>query len=177
MGTPMKWRFALKFLLAFTVLLTLWSWSNFAHFYRNAVLTTVQRVSPTVNGWSLEFDRPNPVGDIVFHSGNRELAMLLELPVLSMGLVPLLSLIVATPGLRMRQTGLRGLAGALLYFLIDVIVVLAYPLIMDQPNVFKDTMGVFTGLIAFVVAPLGLWFILTYSVLRPLWQLTFKPPR
>jgi hypothetical protein len=94
-----------------------------------------------------------------------------------MGLVPLLSLIVATPGLGARQTAVRGLIGAVLYFLIDLIVVLAYPLIMDQPNVFKDTMGVFTGLIAFVVAPLGLWFILTYSALRPLWQLTLKPQR
>jgi hypothetical protein len=173
----MKWRFALKFLLAFTVLLTLWSWTHFAHFYRNAVLTVVQQVSPMVNGWWLQFDRPNPVGDVVFRFGNRELAMLLELPVLSMGLVPLLSLIVATPGLRVRQTALRAAIGAVLYFFIDVIVVLAYPFIMDQPNVFKDTMGVFTGLVAFVVAPLGLWFILTYSALRPLWQLTLKPPR
>jgi hypothetical protein len=173
----MKWRFAVKFLLAFTVLLALWSWTNFAHFYRNAVLTAVQQVSPMVNGWWLQFDRPNPVGDVVFRFGNRELAMLIELPVLSMGLVPLLSLIVATPGLVVRQTVLRGLIGAVLYFLVDVIVVVAYPLIMDQPNVFKDTMGVFTGLIAFVVAPLGLWFILTYSALRPLWQLTLKPPR
>jgi hypothetical protein len=173
----MKWRFALKFLLAFTVLLTLWSWTQFAHFYRNAVLVAVQQVSPMVNGWWLQFDQPNPVGDVVFRFGNRELAMLLDLPVLSMGLVPLLSLIVATPGLSVRQTALRGLIGALLYFLVDVMVVLAYPFIMDQPNVFKDTMGVFTGLVAFVVAPLGLWFILTYSALRPLWQLTLKPPR
>lgn len=173
----MKWRFALKFLLAFTVLLTLWSWTNFAHLYRNAVLTLVQQVSPMVNGWWLQFDRPNPAGDVVFRFGNRELAMLLELTVLSMGLVPLLSLIVATPGLGVRQTTLRGLIGAGLYFLVDVMVVLAYPLIMDQPNVFKDTMGVLTGLIAFVVAPLGLWFILTYSALRSLWQLTLKPPR
>jgi hypothetical protein len=33
-------------------------------------------------------------------------------------------------------------------------------------------MGVFSGLVAFVVAPLALWFVLTYPVLRPLWQLT-----
>jgi hypothetical protein len=30
---------------------------------------------------------------------------------------------------------------------------------------------VFTGLLAFVVAPLGLWFIMTYSALRQLWHL------
>jgi hypothetical protein len=173
----MKWRFAIKFLIAFAVLLVLWSWINFAHLYRNAVLIVVQEVSPMVNGWWLEFDKPNPVGNVVFRFGNRELAMLVQLPALSMGLVPLLSLIVATPGLRVRQLALRGLIGAVFYFLIDVGVVLAYPLIMDQPNVFKDTMGVFTGLLAFVVAPLGLWFVLTYSALRPLWQLTLKPRR
>ncbi len=168
----MKWRFAGRFLLAFTLLLTLWSWSNFAHFYRNAVLTLVQQVSPMVNGWWLEFDRPNHVGNIVYKFGNQRLAMLIQLPALSMGVVPLLSLIFATPGLRTRQAALRGLLGVLLYFLIDVVVVLAYPPIMDHPNVVKDTMGVFSGLMAFVVAPLGLWFLLTYSALRPLWQLT-----
>lgn len=173
----MKSRFAIKFLIAFAVLLVLWSWINFAHLYRNAVLIAVQQVSPMVNGWWLQFDKPNPVGDVVFRFGNRQLAMLVQLPALSMGLVPLLSLIVATPGLRVRQLALRGLIAAVLYFLIDVAVVLVYPLIMDQPNVFKDTMGVFTGLMAFVVAPLGLWFVLTYSALRPLWQLTPKRPR
>ena len=173
----MKWRLAIKFLIAFALLLVLWSWINFAHLYRNAVLIAVQRVSPMVNGWWLEFDKPNVVGDVVFRFGNRQLAMLVQLPALSMGLVPLLSLIVATPGLRVRQLALRGLIAAALYFLIDIAVVLVYPLIMDQPNVFKDTMGVFTGLMAFVVAPLGLWFVLTYSALRPLWQLTPKPPR
>ena len=173
----MKWRFAIKFLIAFAVLLVLWSWINFAHLYRNAVLIAVQQVSPMVNGWWLEFDKPNVIGDVVFRFGNRQLAMLVQLPALSMGLVPLLSLITATPGMRARQLALRGLIAAVLYFLIDVAVVLVYPLIMDQPNVFKDTMGVFTGLMAFVVAPLGLWFVLTYSALRPLWQLTCKPPR
>ena len=173
----MKWRFAVKFLIAFALLLGLWSWINFAHLYRNAVLIAVQQVSPMVNGWWLEFDKPNVVGDVVFRFGNRQLAMLVQLPALSMGLVPLLSLIAATPGMRARQLALRGLIAAVLYFLIDVAVVLVYPLIMDQPNKFKDTMGVFTGLMAFVVAPLGLWFVLTYSALRPLWQLTRKPPR
>ncbi len=177
MGAPVKWRFACKFLVAFTLLLLLWSVTNFAHYYRGAALTLVQWVSPYVNGWWLDFDHPNKVGEVVFRFGNRQLAMLVQLPALSMGLVPLLSLIIATPGLRVSQTALRSVLGALLYFLLDVIVVLAYPLIMDRPNVFKDTMGVFSGLIAFVVAPLGLWFILTYSALRPLWQLTFKPPR
>ena len=176
MGTPVKWRFAGKFLVAFTLLLVLWSWIEVAQFYRSAVLRVAQLVSPMVNGWWLEFDEPNLVSEVVFRLGKRQLAMLVQLPALSMGLVPLLSLIVATPGLRLRQTALRSVLGVVLYFLVDVAVVLAYPLIMDRPNMLKDTMGVFTGLLGFVVAPLGLWFVLTYSVLRPLWHLTPKAP-
>ena len=177
MGAPVKWRFAAKFLLAFTVLLIVWSWGDVAELYRRAVLHAAQPVSPMVNGWWLEFDKPSRVGEIVFRFGNQRLAMLVQLPALSMGLVPLLSLIVATPGLRVRDTVVRCAVGAVLYFLIDVVVVLVYPFIMHHPNSVKETMGVFTGLMAFVVAPLGLWFTLTYSVLRPLWQLTPKLPR
>ncbi len=167
----MKWRFAGKFLLIFAVLLVGWWLIDFATLYRSAVLTAAQVVSPIVNGWWLDWDRPGTVGDITFRLGDRRLAMLLQLPALSMGMVPLLSLILATPGQSPAQAVRRALLGAVLYFLVDVAVVAAYPLIMDRPNVIKDTFGVFTGLIAFVVAPLGLWFVLTYSALRSLWQL------
>lgn len=168
----MKWRFALTFLTTFALLLVVWWWLDIAALYRLAVLRTVQLASPFLNGWWLEVDQPNPLGDAVFRSGNRQLAMLLQLPALSMGLVPLLSLVVATPGMGARQAALRAAMGAVLYYLLDVAVVLAYPWIMDRPNVVKDTLGVFSGLLAFVVAPLGLWFIVTYSAMRPLWQLT-----
>ena len=168
----MKWRFAAKFLTSFALLLVLWWWVDVAALYRLAVLRTVQLLSPFVNGWWLEVDQPNPLGDTVFRSGSRQLAMLLQLPALSMGLVPLISLVVATPGLGATQAAIRAAVGAVLYFLLDVAVLLAYPVIMDRPNVVKDTLGVFTGLLVFVVAPLGLWFIVTYSALRPLWQLT-----
>jgi hypothetical protein len=173
-GTPVKGRFAAKFLLAFAALLVLWWWVDFTDLYRIAVLRSVQLLSPVVNGWWLEFDRPNPVGDVVFRAGKQQLAMLLQLPALSMGFVPLLSLILATPGFGLRQAAIRSGLGAVLYFTLDVAVILAYPFIMDRPNVVKDTLGVFTGLLAFVVAPLGLWFALTYSALRPLWELTAR---
>ncbi len=168
----MKWRFAGTFLLAFALLLVLWWAIDFAKAYRTAVLSTVQLVSPVVNGWWLDYDRPSRVGDVVFRLGDRKLAMLLQMPALSMGLVPLLSLILATPGQTASRAALRAAAGAVLYFLLDVVVVLAYPLIMDRPNVVKDTLGVFSGLMVFVVAPLGLWFVLTYPALRAVWRLT-----
>jgi hypothetical protein len=167
----MKWRFAWTFLLSFAILMALWGATNFAHLYRGAVLATVQLVSPVVNGWWLDYDLPGFVDPVVFRSGDSQLPMLLQLPALSVGMMPLISLIVATPGLGVKRTIVTSLLGVVLYFLLDVAVVLAYPVIMDRPNAIKDTLGVFTGLVAFAVAPLGLWFVLTYPTLRSLWQL------
>jgi len=167
-----KWRFAGKFLVAFAVLLVAWSATGFAHGYRTAVLATVQMASPLVNGWWLDYDRPGAVADAVFRAGDREIAMLIQLPALSIGLVFLVSLLLATPGLGTRHRISRAATGAILCFLVDTIVVLVYPLLLDRPNPVKNTLGVFLGLTAFVVAPLGLWFALTYPALRDVWGLT-----
>jgi hypothetical protein len=171
MGAAMKWRFAAKFLLSFAVLMVLWARTDFGVHYRSAALEVVQLLSPWTNGWQLEYDKPGDIADVVFRSGASQLPMLLQLPALSMGLVPFVSLVIATPGQGVKRVVLNIGVGSLLYFLVHVLVILAYPLIMDRPNTVKDTLGVFTGLMAFVVAPLGLWFILTYPALRSLWQL------
>ena len=168
----MKWRFALKFLLTFAVLVGIWQAFDVPTLYRTAVLATARSVGPIVNGWWLEFDQPGVPGGQAFRSGDERLPMLLQLPALSMGLMPLISLIVATPGLSWKRIVPTVALGSVLYLLVHVIVVLAYPPIMAHPNVVKETLGVFSGLVAFVVAPLGLWFVLTYSALRALWQLT-----
>ncbi|MFQ5667002.1 MAG: hypothetical protein ACE5I7_11290 [Candidatus Binatia bacterium] len=171
MGALSKRRFAGKFLLAFTVLLVLWWAVDFPTHYRTAVLASAQMCSPAVNGWWLDYDRPDAVGNVVFRAGDRELAMLLQLRALSMGIVPLVSLVVATPRQSVKRIARNVVLGVVLYFAVHVAVVLTYPFIMNRPNALKDTLGVFTGLMAFVVAPLGLWFMLTYPALRSLWQL------
>jgi hypothetical protein len=168
----MKWRFAAKFLVAFALLVTAWWVVGFGSRYRTAVLATVHVVSPIVNGWWLEYDQPGLIDPVVYRSGNRQLPMLLNLPQLSMGFLPFLSLVAATPGLGLRRAIVVAALGSTAYFVIHVIVVLVYPVILDQPNFVKDTIGVFSGLVAFVLAPLGLWFVLTYPVLRSVWQLT-----
>ncbi len=173
----MKWRFAGIFLLTFAILIALWWGFDIAPRYRHAVLATAQVVSPIVNGWWLDYDRPGLSSEVVFRGNGREMPMLLQLPALSMGMMPLLSLVAATPGIGRKRGAVTLLAGALLYFLVDVTIVLAYPPIMDHPNMVKDTLGVFSGLVAFVVAPLGLWFVLTYPVLRSIWQLGPQPAR
>jgi len=167
----MKWRFAGKFLLTFSLLLVVWWRFDVATRYRGAALATAQLVSPVVNGWWLDYDRPGLPNDITFRRGDRQLPMWLQLPALSMALMPFLSLVAATPGLGWKRGAVIAIFGSVLFFLVHVIIVLVYPLIMDRPNVIKDTLGVFSGLVAFVVAPLGLWFVLTYPALRSIWQL------
>jgi len=167
----MKGRFAARFLTSFAVLMVGWWGVRFAAFYRAAVLATTQLLSPLVSGWVLEY-AAGQGGDVVFRLGAQELPMLLQLPALSLGFVPFVSLLVATPGQGVRRTFVNAVVGGVLYFLVHVAVVSVYPLIMNEPNVLKDTLGVFTGLLAFVVAPLGLWFVLTYPTLRSWWQLS-----
>lgn len=164
----MKWRFALKFLLTFAVLVPLWWSTNFGDLYERLVVAVASVLSPLINGWLLAY---GPDGGPVFSRGGEHLDLLVQLPALSMGLMPLTSLIVATPNQSVQRMALAILIGAALYVLVDVGIVLAYPFILDHPNSFKDTLGVFSGLVGFVVAPLGIWFVVTYRSLQPVWQL------
>lgn len=174
----MKGRFAVRFLLAFAALVAVWWAADVGTRYRAAVLAGAQFLSPAVNGWWLEYDRPGAVVPVVFRRGRAELPMPLQLPALSMALMPFLSLVAATPGLRWRRGLAVAAAGVVLFVAIHTAIVLIYPLVMDRPNFLKDTVGVFAGMVAFVVAPLALWFALTYPALRDTWRLTAAaPPR
>ncbi len=177
----MKLKFAGIFLATFAILTALWSSIDFGDLYRTAVLTGAQVLSPILHGWFLEFDVPGLEGAAVFKRGGENLPMALQLPALSMGVLPLSSLIIATPGQTWQRAMIAAVAGCVLYYFVDVFVVSIYPLFMDQRmggapqtfvNVIKDTVGVFSGLLAFVVAPLAIWFVLTYRALQSVWQLT-----
>lgn len=168
----MKWRFAARFLTAFTVLVPLWWRLDVPALYRSLILAAVQIVSPILSGWWLDYDQPGLMDSVVFRHENVQLPMLLSVPLLSMSLMPFLSLIAATPGLGWRRTVLAVTAGIATFFLIHVLLVVSYPWLMSRPNFLKDTLGIFSGLVAFVVGPLGLWFALTYRTLRHIWQLT-----
>lgn len=168
----MKGRFAARFLVAFAALVGLWWAADVGARYRSTVLAAAQALSPAVNGWQLEYDRPGLADPVVFRRARAELPMLLQLPALSMALMPFLSLVAATPGLRWRRGLAVAAAGVCLFVAIHTAIVLIYPLVLDRPNFLKDTIGVFAGMLAFVVAPLALWFALTYPVLRDTWRLT-----
>lgn len=168
----MKLRFALRFLATFTILVPLWWQLGVGEAYRDAILVVVRILSPVVNGWFLEIAAEAPT----FRRGAESMPLYLNLPAIAMGLMPLWSLIVATGGQNAKQVARRIFSAAVLYFAVDTLVVLAYPYFMYDPGRFKDTVGVFSGMVAFVVAPLGIWFVVTYPTLQSLWQIGATPP-
>lgn len=167
----MKLRFAVRFLLTFSLLVSLWWRLDLGDLYSAALLRLVGWLSPAVNGWWLDPTASPPA----FTRGAESIPLYLNLPAIAMGMMPLTSLIVGTPGQAIRQILLRIALGIALYFAVDAAVVLAYPAFMYDPNTIKDTVGVFSGMVAFVVAPLGIWFVVTYPTLRSLWQLAPNP--
>ncbi|MCX8071872.1 MAG: hypothetical protein N3C12_05405 [Candidatus Binatia bacterium] len=166
----MKIKFALRFIAAFTLLLATWASAGFGTAYRTAALELARLVSPALTGWWLEFgatDRSNPV----FTKGGVEIPLQIDVSLLSMAQVPLQALICATPGLGLVGTVGRCVIGMVAFFLVHVLVLLIYPVVLAHPSWWTDTLGVFSGLLSFVLAPQLLWFILTYPRLKELWHL------
>lgn len=167
----MKARFAIRFLLWFAVLLAAWGGSGFSSGYRWAALGVLRVLSPVVTGWWFE---PNEQGNQpggTFEKPGQTLLLHIDPSFLSMAQVPLAALILATPGLGVTGAVTRALVGMVAFFALHVAVLLVYPVVLASPNLLTDTVGVFAGLVSFVLAPQFLWFVLTYPQLRQLWRL------
>lgn len=168
----MKARFALLFLACFAILTTLWGVAGVGRVYRQALLAVLAGASPGLNGWELTYD-PGKLGEIApeFVRGSQRLPMMLDLVSLSMAMIPFLSLLAASPGLPWRARGRAAALGISGFVLLHLGLVLLYPWLLDQPNFLKNVIGTLAGLTGFVVAPLALWFALTFRHLQPLWGL------
>jgi hypothetical protein len=165
-----------RFLLLFALLVAL-GWALAApRGYAAALRGAATLTSPLVNGWSLE-RRDAPAGrqEIWFRRGNSELRLALGLEQLALGLLPLLALLGATPGLGSRRLATSAIAGVAALFALDLLVVLAYPWLVGSPNALTDIVGTFLGLLTFVGGPVILWFALTYQQLRGVWRLEPSP--
>lgn len=169
---PAKAAFVARFLAAFAVLIAAgWLTSapaRYAALLREAAALT----SPLANGWSLE-QRPAPPGKqaIYFRRGSEEMRLQISLEALALGLLPLFSLLGATPGLTPRRLAARAAAGAAALFALDLLVLLLYPVLVGWPNAVTDIAGTFLGMLTFVGGPVILWFALTYSELGDVWRL------
>lgn len=176
MVARLKWRFVGLFLLAFAIWLVLWIAADAANWYRSAVLQLARVLSPVLTGWWLEPFPPPPQEFPFFERSGETVQLVINPALLSFAQIPLLSLILATPSLAWRAAAWRCTVGFAAVFLLHVVVVLLYPVLLAQPNLWKDSFGVFLGLLSFVLAPQLLWFLLTYPELRGLWRLDGGTP-
>lgn len=163
--------FVLRFLAAFGALIVLgWSTDAQRH-YARGLAASARIASPVANGWWLE-ERIGAGGpELWFRQGTTELRLLLSLESLALGLLPLIALLSATPGLGLRRTAAVALAGCLGLFALDLVVLLLYPLLVSNPNALTDIVGTFLGLLTFVGGPIILWFVLTFDRMRDVWRL------
>ncbi len=168
----MKLAFVGRFLLAFAILIVLSEATGLLHFFGAAVEVTAHATSPALNGWT--FEPAQQVGSrraLHFRRGSESLAFQLNLELLALGLLPLLSLISATPHMSWRQRSIAAVLGSAGLFALDLIIVLAYPWMVRNPTALKDITGTFLGLLTFVGGPVILWFALTYRHLQAVWNL------
>lgn len=167
-----KAAFVARFLGVFALLIVAGWLTGAPQRYAAALRAAASVTSPFANGWSLDGrDRAGGRQEIWFRRGNDELRLGLSLDALAFGLLPLLALLGATPGLGAARLAARVAAGAAGLFVLDLLVLLLYPYLVGSPNAFTDIAGTFLGLLTFVGGPVILWFVLTYRQLRAVWRL------
>jgi hypothetical protein len=166
-----KLAFVGRFLAFFALLIAIGWYTDAPARYARALGATAAVLSPVTSGWWLE-PRPGARGtELWFRRGTQDLKLLLSLESLALGLLPLLSLISATPGLGWRRWLIAAIVGSAAFFALDLVVVQLYPLLVSTPNALTDIVGTFLGLLSFVGAPIILWFALTFDRLRSVWRL------
>jgi hypothetical protein len=166
----MKARFLLGFLLTFAILIPLGVATDFPHVYARSLEVSGSVLSPALSGWSFERSAAAGPSGLRFRRGSESLPFQLSLDALALGLLPLLSLIGATPGMGAGRRAAAVAIGVAGLFALDLAILIAYPWMVRNPNWFKDITGTFLGLLTFVGGPVILWFALTYRNLRDVWK-------
>ena len=170
--------------LAIFALLIVAGWATQATSrYASMLRTTVAAVSPVVTGWWIEtrddggkpqvWFRRSGVGGTDEAQQDRQLKLLLSLDALALGLLPLLSLFGATPGLGWKRLLGGAAIGVLALFALDSLVLLLYPALVSG-GALPDIAGTFLGILTFVGGPVILWFVLTFDRMRGVWRLPVR---
>jgi hypothetical protein len=159
-----------RFLIVFAALIVLGWATDGPRRYAGALRTTAGAITPAVSGWWIEQRTAGGKEETFFRHGEHELKLLLSLEALALGLLPLLSLFGATPGLGLRRLAPRAALAVAGLFLLDLVVLILYPYLVSQTD-FADALGTFLGILTFVGGPVILWFVLTFDVLRGVWKL------
>lgn len=165
-----KLRFVGLFLVVFASFLVVWKVTGGAQWYTNGLLAVAGVVGPMLHGWVLEAD-PAGRGVPTWVYGSNHVQASIQFDALAVSVVPLVALLAVTPDLHLRRRGILMLAGAALCFCVDTVIVALFPLLVFYKNPFTDVLGTFLGLIAFVGAPVIIWFALAFRQLQQ-----FLPP-
>lgn len=164
-------RFVAVFLTAFAVLVATGGALGFPRGYALALRCAAGIAGPVVGGWWIE-ERPGPQGtEVWLRRSTHEVRFALSLDKFALGFYPLLSLLLATPGLSRRRLAARVVGTATALFLLDLAVVLTYPWLV-VPGALADIAGFFLGLLTFVGGPVILWFAATFGELQHVWKLS-----
>lgn len=164
--------FVARFLALFALLIVAGWLTAAPRGYAAALRFAAATVSPLVTGWNLEQRQPEADGrpQLWFRRGGEQLRLALGLEQLALGLLPLLALLGATPGLGARARLRAAVLGLAALFALDLLVVVLYPWLV-RPGAVTDIAGTFLGLLTFVGGPVILWFALTFRQLRSVWRL------
>ncbi|MBI3785979.1 MAG: hypothetical protein HY270_21515 [Deltaproteobacteria bacterium] len=160
-----KLQFFGVFLISFAILLVIWGVTPAARWYTGAVLAGAGTLGPLMHGWVLSVP-PTGQGKPVWSSGQNQVQASIQFDAMAIGLVPLIALLIATPGVPWGRRLGRVALGLIFNFFIGVIIVAMFPLLVFYQNAFTDVLGTFLGLIAFVGAPAILWFVLSFRELQ-----------
>lgn len=165
--------FVARFLALFAVLVLAGWASDAPRRYGEALRLAASATAPLVNGWTLERRAPVPGGaqQVWYRRGTDQLRLAIGLEQMALSLLPLLALLGATPGLGAAALAARAALGSAALFLLDLLVLWLFPWLVGSPGPLTDILGTFLGLLAFVGAPVILWFALTYDRLRDVWRL------
>jgi hypothetical protein len=160
-----KTRFLANCLGVFALLLIAWKGTPSGRWYTEGMLAFAGVVGPMTHGWVLETD-PHGQEKPAWVHGSNQVQLSIQFDALAVGLVPLLALLAATPGLSLRRRAGLMVAGGALNFMVDTLIITLFPLLVFYKNPFTDVVGTFLGLIAFVGAPVIIWFALTFRELQ-----------
>ena len=166
-----KWLFVGRFLLVFAALTALGAAADAPRRYATALARTGAALSPVTSGWSLE-ERPQESvrARLWFRRGAEQMRLALSLEAMALSLLPLLSLLGATPLPSWRRRLVVTTLAVAGLFALDLLVLLLYPaLVIDNP--LSNIGGTFLGMLTFVGAPVILWFALTYRQMSSIWHL------
>jgi len=159
-----KGRFLAAFLGLFAALLVGWQWTGAARYYNASLLAVAAVLGPMVHGWLLQSGAPGSAP--VWVRGADQVQAAIQFDALAVGVVPALALVGATPGFRLARRVLMLMLALALCFVVDVLLVSTFPLLVFYKNPFTDVLGTYVGLIAFVGAPVIIWFVLAFQQLR-----------